>query len=203
MQELEKLGDSVSNINRIVEVITEVADQTNLLALNASIEAARAGEAGKGFSVVASEVKNLATQSVRAAEQIKDIIGEVQKRSGEIFEHAGQTGNVLKSQEQAVDRAIEAFKDMDAYMERLSGNIDEITMQTQAIDKAKETTLGAVQAISSIIEQNAAATIHMGQNVGKQKRQVEELSHCAENLQEVSKELKTAIRIFAIDKNED
>ncbi|TCL54644.1 methyl-accepting chemotaxis protein [Kineothrix alysoides] len=201
--ELEELGDSVSNINRIIEVITEVADQTNLLALNASIEAARAGEAGKGFSVVASEVKNLAAQSVMAAEQIKDIIGEVQKRSGEILEHAGQTGNVLKSQEQAVDRAVEAFKDMDAYMERLSGNIDEIMVQTQAIDREKETTLGAVQSISSIIEQNAAATVHMGQDVGKQKRQVEELSHCAENLQEVSKELKTAIRIFTIDKNTD
>jgi methyl-accepting chemotaxis protein len=201
--ELEELGDSVSNINRIIEVITEVADQTNLLALNASIEAARAGEAGKGFSVVASEVKNLAAQSVMAAEQIKDIIGEVQKRSGEILEHAGQTGNVLKSQEQAVDRAVEAFKDMDAYMERLSGNIDEIMVQTQAIDREKETTLGAVQSISSIIEQNAAATVHMGQDVGKQKKQVEELSHCAENLQEVSKELKTAIRIFTIDKNTD
>lgn len=201
MKELESLGDSVANINQIIQVITEVADQTNLLALNASIEAARAGEAGRGFSVVASEVKNLAAQSVKAADQIQNIISEIQKRSSDILSHAGQTGNVLKSQEQAVDRAVEAFKNMDAYMERLTGNIDEIAMQTQAIEQAKETTLGAIQAISSIIEQNAASTVHMGEDVGKQKKQVEELSHCAENLQEVSDELKTAVRIFTISKD--
>lgn len=198
VMELQGLGNSVANINQIVQVITEVADQTNLLALNASIEAARAGEAGKGFAVVASEVKSLADQSVKAADQIKDIIGSVQKSSGDILEHAGQTGNVLQSQKEVVDRAVEAFRNMDTYMERLSGNIDEIAMQTKAIDKAKETTLNAVQNISVIIEQNSAATIHMGENIGKQKEQVEELSDCAENLQEVSKELKTAIRIFTI-----
>lgn len=196
--ELQELGSSVSNINQIVQVITDVADQTNLLALNASIEAARAGEAGKGFAVVASEVKKLADQSVRAAEQIKDIIGGVQRSSDDILEHAGQTGTVLQSQKEVVDRAVEAFRNMDAYMERLTGNIDEIAMQAKAIDRAKSTTLGAVQNISAIIEQNAAATVQMGENIGKQKTQVEELSDCAENLQEVSKELKTAIRIFTI-----
>jgi methyl-accepting chemotaxis protein len=64
------LGESSKEIGNVVKVITSIAEQTNLLALNATIEAARAGEAGKGFAVVAGEVKELARESARAAEDI-------------------------------------------------------------------------------------------------------------------------------------
>jgi len=64
------LGESAKEIGNVVKVITSIAEQTNLLALNATIEAARAGEAGKGFAVVAGEVKELAQESARAADDI-------------------------------------------------------------------------------------------------------------------------------------
>jgi methyl-accepting chemotaxis protein len=64
------MGESAKEIGNVVKVITSIAEQTNLLALNATIEAARAGEAGKGFAVVAGEVKELAQESARAADDI-------------------------------------------------------------------------------------------------------------------------------------
>ena len=67
---IESLSQAAEQITNIVNLISSIAEQTNLLALNATIEAARAGEAGKGFAVVASEVKQLATQSARATEEI-------------------------------------------------------------------------------------------------------------------------------------
>lgn len=203
MTGLDSLQNSVEAITQIINVITEVADQTNLLALNASIEAARAGEAGRGFAVVALEVKKLAVQSVKAADQVQNIIGQVKERSERVQKHAGQTGNVLKFQEKAVENAVNAYKDMDDYMGRLSENIDGITEQTRAIENAKEVTLEAVQSISSIIGQNTAATIHMGLNIEKQMEQVGKMSVCSENLQTVSHELKTAVSIFKVIQKND
>lgn len=77
-QIVSKLGESSQEIGEVIKVITSIAEQTNLLALNATIEAARAGEAGKGFAVVANEVKELATQTAKATEDISTKIQTIQ-----------------------------------------------------------------------------------------------------------------------------
>ena len=61
-------------IGEIVDTINTISDQTNLLALNAYIEAARAGEDGKGFAVVADEVHNLAVQTNKATDLVRDTL---------------------------------------------------------------------------------------------------------------------------------
>lgn len=75
---MSTLGDSSQEIGSIVKVISSIAQQTNLLALNATIEAARAGDAGRGFAVVANEVKELATQTARATEEISHKVSAIQ-----------------------------------------------------------------------------------------------------------------------------
>lgn len=67
---VEALSEAAGRIGDIISLINAIASQTNLLALNATIEAARAGDAGKGFAVVAAEVKNLASQTSQATEDI-------------------------------------------------------------------------------------------------------------------------------------
>jgi methyl-accepting chemotaxis protein len=72
------LSDQAQAIGQIITVVSELSNQSNMLSLNAAVEAARAGEAGKGFSVVAGEVRKLAEQSRAAAEQIQEILSEIQ-----------------------------------------------------------------------------------------------------------------------------
>jgi len=79
---METLSTQVERIGAVADIIAEIAAKTNLLALNATIEAARAGDAGKGFSVVASEVKALASQTARSTEDIARHIGEVRSATG-------------------------------------------------------------------------------------------------------------------------
>jgi methyl-accepting chemotaxis protein len=71
---MNEIDDEVTAINEAITVIDQIAFQTNILSLNAAVEAATAGEAGKGFAVVAQEVRNLASRSAEAANEIKALV---------------------------------------------------------------------------------------------------------------------------------
>lgn len=76
---MAELSRAIENVGAIISSITSIAKQTNLLALNATIEAARAGEAGRGFSVVANEVKALASSTSDATTQIEETLEEIRR----------------------------------------------------------------------------------------------------------------------------
>jgi methyl-accepting chemotaxis protein len=89
------LADGTEKIGHVVGVIGNIAGQTNLLALNAMVEAARGGGAGKRFAAVASEVKSLAHQTVKATEEIGAQIAQIQSATqGAIDAIRGITGAI-------------------------------------------------------------------------------------------------------------
>jgi len=98
-----ELGDASQRVDRIVDLIGNIARQTHLLALNATLEAARAGEAGRGFAVVAGEVKQLAEQTAAATESVSATVRTMQNGASDAV-HAisaitGTIGRVSETQE--------------------------------------------------------------------------------------------------------
>jgi methyl-accepting chemotaxis protein len=78
---MDDINTQVSAISEAISVIDQIAFQTNILSLNAAVEAATAGEAGKGFAVVAQEVRNLASRSADAANEIKALVENATSKS--------------------------------------------------------------------------------------------------------------------------
>jgi ABC-type proline/glycine betaine transport system ATPase subunit len=81
-ESVHSLRQSAEDIGNVVRIIDQITGQTNLLALNATIEAARAGEAGKGFAVVAQEVRQLASQTGKATQDVSLRIQAMQDATG-------------------------------------------------------------------------------------------------------------------------
>ena len=122
---IDDLGQEVSRIGAVADMIGDVARRTNLLALNATIEAARAGEAGKGFAVVASEVKQLATQTARSTQQIADHIGAVRAATGAALGAVNRMKATVSEIDAVSGSIAEAVEQQDAATAEIARNVAE------------------------------------------------------------------------------
>ena len=161
VQRVEELSSAATKIGEVVNLINDIAEQTNLLALNATIEAARAGEAGKGFAVVASEVKNLATQTGNATDEISGQITNMQ--------------NVVSS-------AVEA-------VQSVTGTISEINDVSTSIASAVTEQASATDEISRNATQAATGTEEVSRNVQNVNTLAEETGQAAGGVQSASEKL--------------
>ena len=134
------LSDDAQSIGDVIELIDNIAAQTNLLALNATIEAARAGEAGKGFAVVAAEVKDLASQTTKATENISASILSVQNSTSgavaaieTIKEVIRNVSNISESIAAAVEEQSAVTRDIAANMQTASQGVNTISDSLQSI----------------------------------------------------------------------
>lgn len=127
------LGSAAEQIGAAVTMISSIASQTNLLALNATIEAARAGEAGRGFAVVAAEVKQLASQTTQATEQISGQITAIQGATGRVMDAIQQISRTIASINDISSMIATAVVEQTAATGEISRNASEAARGTQEV----------------------------------------------------------------------
>ncbi len=139
------LSDDAQSIGDVIELIDSIAAQTNLLALNATIEAARAGEAGRGFAVVAAEVKELASQTTKATENISARINSVQHSTAGAVSAINAIKDVIQQVSDISSSIAAAIEEQSAVTRDISGN-----MQTASVGVATITeNVGAISQATS------------------------------------------------------
>ncbi|EAQ63210.1 methyl-accepting chemotaxis protein [Marinomonas sp. MED121] len=143
--QLDELGKLSADIDGVIGMINELAGQTNLLALNAAIEAARAGDAGRGFSVVADEVRSLASKTVDATSEISTIVSSIQSATKAAIDKMASSKENLDAIEQFSGKAefamheieTSAQKGSDASIE-MAASIEQVAQTTTSMSQDME-----------------------------------------------------------------
>ncbi len=157
---MTEIQTSSAHIARIVKLIDDIAFQTNLLALNAAVEAARAGRQGKGFSVVAEEVRNLASRSAKAARETATLVEDTVKRVDNGVAIALRADEAFKQILDNAQQTTDLYGEIAAASQEQSRNIDQIVTGLSEIDHS-------TQANSRYALETAAAAANLSRQSGE------------------------------------
>jgi methyl-accepting chemotaxis protein len=184
-----ELKQAADEINRVIEVITDISEQTNLLALNATIEAARAGDAGKGFAVVASEIKELASQTTKATEEIKNKISGIQKNTDITVKGIEDISSVISGIDEIVSTIASAVEEQSVSTNEIAKNISQASA---GIDEVNENIKESFEFAKSIASDISEVDVFTDMITNRTNR----LSESAEVLGKFANKLREAVIKF-------
>lgn len=170
-----ELTEAARTIEQVIALIHEVANQTNLLALNATIEAARAGEMGRGFAVVAAEVKQLATRTARATEDIRGGLQGITSASVRIAER--------------VEHLVESIEEVDTFAASIATSMSKQDANAQAITSNTARTAGDLHNFAETFQRVAGL-------VGDAKEAAQLVTKVSADLGQQAADLRSAVNRF-------
>ncbi|HEK2837987.1 TPA: methyl-accepting chemotaxis protein [Proteus mirabilis] len=154
IETMSSISESAKKISDINDIINSIANQTNILSLNAAVEAARAGEQGRGFTVVAAEVRNLASRSAEAAKEINELIthsvNKVQVGSQQVSEAGRSMSEIVTTISQVND-----------FMQQIALASNEQSMGINQIAMAVSEMDTVTQQNAALVEESATITANM------------------------------------------
>lgn len=187
---LEKLQDKIRRIEKIVDTIQNVSIQTNMLAVNGFVEAATAGEHGRGFSVVAGDIRNLASESAENGDKIKDLVREIQNQMGRVIGDITQSESASKEAAGYIQVAVQKNGVVTAALEEIDKIRGRFYIGANAIKDAVAVNEQQVKEVAQIIEQ-VNNEIKEASLVGQeQAKAIDELASSIEEIASIADEMQ-------------
>lgn len=155
-EQVLQLGEQTNQIGAIANLVKDLATQTNMLALNAAVEAARAGEQGKGFAVVAGEVRKLADQSKKSAEEASVIISDIQKATNSTIMITEESTKTVEEVSKIAHKVGQLFNALSAESNRVYENAQQVVLNAQQQATAINQISEAMSTINASTKETAA-----------------------------------------------
>lgn len=169
-EHVDLLKSSITDVNAIITMVSEITDQTKLLALNATIEAARAGDAGRGFGVVASEVKDLSLRTENAAKSVMDKVAGIEQASMILVENLQEIDHQVQELNQltdvinvSIDEQLGITEKITGFAGQTSGNMQNVSNSIGHVNSAATETrclAGQVHGVSNEIAEQLSALLY-------------------------------------------
>ncbi|PKM76408.1 MAG: chemotaxis protein [Firmicutes bacterium HGW-Firmicutes-15] len=187
---IEALQDKIRRIEKIVDTIENVSIQTNMLAVNGFVEAATAGEHGRGFSVVAGDIRNLATESAENADKIKDLVRDIQMQmvkvaaeiaQSEIAARKADDGMVLAAQKNQVVTA--TLQSLGETRTEFRTRINEIKTASAEAEKGTEQVVSIINIAGELVEEASNVEQEQAKATNELANAIEEIASIADEMQ--------------------
>lgn len=185
--QMESIGETVVRlsehsqaIERIMEVVQDLADQSNLLAVNASIEAARAGDRGKGFAVVAHEIKSMADQSKEATNQVRSILEDTRRWVSAVV-MATEQGS------KAVDAGVQQSVSAGKSIQSLADSVAESSQAAAVINASTAQQFSGVEQVATAMTNIEQAMHHTMEGTNRLEMAAKRLAELGGSLAQLAK----------------
>ena len=173
---IKEIQGQMTEITKIIGIITTISEQTNLLALNAAIEAARAGDAGLGFAVVAGEVKALANQTGESAKKITTMISGLEKKSQQAVTAMDGAGEAIEHGGIALQDTVHAFDQLTKAVEDISINMSSVAGATEEQAASFEEITASVTEMSGLVKDTANEALNSSSTAEEALSMVEQIT---------------------------
>ncbi|MCW2277352.1 methyl-accepting chemotaxis protein [Heliophilum fasciatum] len=196
---ISTLNEYSAQIGSITDTITGLAAQTDLLALNAAIEAARAGEAGRGFAVVANEVRNLAEQSNREAEEVAALVEKIAQSTDAAVAATQQSRVEVEQGQEVVLRAGQVFDRVTDAVDTLAGAMEQIVHKADQEMESLDRFVQLMRSIAVIMENTAANAEEVAASTEETAASIDTIVASAKESRELSEQMRHAVEKFKVD----
>lgn len=197
-QVISRLKADSEQIGHILKIITDISEQTNLLALNAAIEAARAGEAGKGFAVVSEEIRKLADQTSRSANEIQALIHTIQQNTDQAVTTMKRDEENVASGMNLIQDVGEMFGTIQEQIEAIGVRIEDLSAVSEEMASGSSEITASVESIAEIAKKSAKNAKTVADGSAGQMLTIDEISNAINDLSKMADELKVLVHKFQL-----